>query len=99
MSMRRKRLSQVCVRATTPCRAVSPRYRRRGALHLFAGLSAVDGEVFGGCQQRKRFVDFQHFLLKSIIAAALQRGGETLVLILDGGPTHAPKRFVAWLAE
>lgn len=78
---------------------MSPRYRRRGALHLFAGLSVVDGEVIGDCRQRRRFVDFQDFLLKSIIPAALQRGVKTLALILDGGSTHAPKRFETWLAQ
>ena len=33
---------------------VSPRYVRRGAVHLFAGLSIADGEVFGEYMQRKR---------------------------------------------
>lgn len=78
---------------------VSPRYVRRGALHLFAGLSVVDGEVFGECLQRKRFVDFQDFLLKRIIPAALRRGVKVLALILDGGSTHAPKRLETWLLE
>ena len=52
---------------------LSPRYKRQGALHLFAGLSVADGQVYGLCQTRKRFVDFQHFLLAVIIPEALRR--------------------------
>jgi transposase len=76
----------------------SPRYTRRGAVHLFAGLSVADGQVCGECLQRKRFVDFQAFLLQRVVPAALQRGVKTLALILDGGSTHAPKRLETWLA-
>jgi hypothetical protein len=78
---------------------LSPRYKRRGAVQLFAGLSVADGQVYGQCRQRKRFVDFQAFLLTVIIPEALWRGVRTLVLILDNGPTHAPKQFEAWLAQ
>jgi transposase len=78
---------------------VSPRYTRRGAWQLFAGLSVADGQVYGQCRERKRFVDFQMFLLEVIIPAALQRGVHTLALILDNGTTHAPKRLEAWLKE
>ena len=84
----------------TPGRAgqrLSPRYQRQGALQLFAGLSVADGQVYGQCRARKRFVDFQAFLLDTIIPAALQRKVQTLALILDNGPTHAPKRLEAWL--
>ena len=38
------------------------RYHRRGALHLFAGLSVADGQVSGICRERKGFVDFQAFV-------------------------------------
>src|SRR5207302_9626037 len=34
------------------------RYHRRGARHLFAGLSVADGQVYGTCRERKCFVDF-----------------------------------------
>jgi transposase len=77
---------------------VSPRYERKGALQLFAGLSVADGQIYGQCQQRKRFVDFQLFLLEVIIPEALRRGVEVLALIVDNGPTHAPKRLEQWLA-
>jgi transposase len=76
---------------------ISPRYQRGGALNLFAGLSVADGYVYGQCQARKRFIEFQGFILDQIIPTALERKVETLVLILDNGSTHAPKRFEAWL--
>ena len=84
----------------TPGRAgqrLSPRYQRQGALQLFAALSVADGQVYGQCRVRKRFADFQAFLLDTIIPAAVQRGVQTLALILDNGSTHAPKRLEAWL--
>lgn len=76
----------------------SPRYKRQGALHLFAGLSVADGQVYGQCATRKRFVDFQAFLREVILPAAKARHVHTLRLILDNGSTHAPKRLEAWLA-
>jgi hypothetical protein len=77
--------------------AVSPRYIRRGALHLFGGLSVADGQKYGQTYQRKRFLDFQAFLLTVIIPEALRRGVHTLKLILDNGTTHAPKQLENWL--
>lgn len=78
---------------------LSPRYERQGAVHLFAGLSVADGQVYGLCQPRKRFVDFQHFLLTVIIPEALRRQVSTLALIVDNGTTHAPKQLEAWLQQ
>jgi len=43
--------------------------------------------------------DFQTFLRELLLPEALRRGMHTLVLILDNGRTHAPKRLEAWLAE
>jgi hypothetical protein len=77
----------------------SPRYKRRGALHLLAGLSVADGQVYGQCAPRKRFVDFQHFLQTVMVPAAQRRGVHTVALILDNGSTHAPKRLERWLHE
>lgn len=74
-----------------------PRYKRRGALQLFAGLSVADGLKYGQTFARKRFVDFQTFLLDTLIPEALRRGVHTLKLILDNGTTHAPKQLEAWL--
>jgi hypothetical protein len=73
------------------------RYHRRGARHLFAGLSIVDGKVYGTCRERKRFVDFQTFVQQVIIPEALQRGVQTVIFILDNGTTHAPKQLESWL--
>lgn len=78
---------------------VAARYVRQGALHLFAALSVVDGWVSGLCRQRKRFVDFQAFVLAVVIPEALRRGVHTVALILDNGTTHAPKQLERWLQE
>lgn len=73
------------------------RYHRRGARHLFAGLSIADGKVYGTCRQRKRFVDFQTFVQQVILPEALRRGVQTVIFILDNGTTHAPKQLEGWL--
>ena len=75
------------------------RYHRRGARHLFAGLSVADGQVYGTCRQRKCFVDFQAFVQQEIIPEALRRQVHTVTLILDNGTTHAPKQLEGWLRE
>ena len=75
------------------------RYHRRGARHLFAGLSVADGKVYGTCRQRKCFVDFQAFVQQEIIPEALRRRVHTVTLILDNGTTHAPKQLEGWLRE
>jgi hypothetical protein len=75
----------------------SPRYHRRGARQLMAGWSVADGQVIGCCTERKRFVDFQHFLTTVLLPEAIRRQVQTVVLILDNGPTHAPKQLAAWL--
>ena len=77
----------------------SPRYHRRGMRHLFAGLSVADGKVYGQCSARKRFVDFQAFLQEVILPQALQRKVHKILLVLDNGPTHAPKQLARWLEE
>ncbi len=66
------------------------RYHRRGARHLFAGLSVADGKVYGTCRPRKCFVDFQAFVQQEIIPEALRRQVHTVIFILDNGTTHAP---------
>ncbi len=77
----------------------SPRYTRRGARHLIAGLSVADGEVIGCCRARKRFVDFQTFIGTMLVREAQRRGVQTIALIVDNGPTHAPKQLEDWLRE
>lgn len=68
-------------------------------MHLFGGLSVADGQVYGQCRARKRFSDFQAFLTDQILPAALERGVDTVALILDNGTTHAPKQLETWLQE
>jgi DDE superfamily endonuclease len=75
------------------------RYHRRGARHLFAGLSVADGKVYGTCRRRKCFVDFQAFLHQIIVPEALRRKVQTVIFILDNGTTHAPKQLEGWLRE
>ncbi|MDQ5851524.1 MAG: IS630 family transposase [Chloroflexota bacterium] len=78
---------------------LSPRYHRRGACQLFAGLSVADGKVFGTTRARKCFADFQAFVSGVMLEEARRRGVHKLVVILDNGPTHAPKQFEAWLRK
>lgn len=78
---------------------VAARYLRRGALQLFAALSVADGQVYGGCRSRKCFADFQAFFLEVIVPEAVRRQVTEIRLILDHGPTHAPKQLAGWLAQ
>lgn len=75
------------------------RYHRRGARHLFAGLSVADGQVYGTCRPRKCFADFQAFVQQVIVPEALRRQVHEVSLILDNGTTHAPKQLEGWLCE
>lgn len=84
--------------ANHPC-LVSPRYQRRGFLHLFAALSVADGYKIGRTFSSKRFADFQTFLLESLVPEATKRGVHTVKLILDNGTTHAPKQLQTWLDQ
>jgi len=81
------------------CQRQSPRYTRRGARHLIAGLSVADGVVLGQCSKRKRFVDFQAFITEVLVPQARRRGVQRVGLIVDNGPTHAPKQLERWLQE
>ncbi|HZO75781.1 MAG TPA: IS630 family transposase [Ktedonobacteraceae bacterium] len=74
----------------------SPRYHRRGALHLMAALSVADGVVYGQCHPRKRFIDFRSFLETVLVAEAQRRGVKTIALVLDNGTTHASKQLPLW---
>ena len=78
---------------------IAARYVRQGALQLFAGLSVADGQVFGCCREHRCFVDFQAFILEVLVPEAVRRGVRLICLVLDNGPTHAPKQLEAWLAE
>jgi len=77
----------------------SPRYTRRGALHLMAALSVADGQVYGQCHTRKLFVDFRSFLETIVLPEAKTRGVQTIALVLDNGSTHASKQLPQWVKE
>ena len=77
----------------------SPRSYRRGARPVIAGWRVADGQVIGWCPARKRFVDFQHVLTTVLRPEAIRRQAPPgAVLILDNGPTHAPKQLAQWIA-
>jgi hypothetical protein len=78
---------------------IAARYGRRGAVQRFAALRVADGQVYGCCRDRQRFVDFQAFWLEVIVPQAIQRGVSEIRLILDHGPTHAPKQLEGWLVK
>jgi hypothetical protein len=81
------------------CARQSPRYTRGGARHLMAGLSVADGHILGQCYKRKRFVEFQAFISEVLVPEAKRRGVQRVGLIVDNGPTHAPKHLERWLQE
>ena len=64
-----------------------------------AGLSVADGHILGQCYKRKRFVDFQAFISEVLVPEAKRRGVQRVGLIVDNGPTHAPKQLERWLQE
>lgn len=90
----------------TPTKAVAPgeviqvadRYKRMGALQLFCALVVASGLTFTQTRATKKFVDFKAFL-QAFFQSALCTGIKVLHLILDNGPTHAPKQLGAWLAS
>jgi hypothetical protein len=89
----------------TPTKAAAPgevlqvadRYKRMGALQLFCALVVASGLTFAQTRTTKKFVDFKAFL-QAFFQSTLCTGVKVLHLILDNGPTHAPKQLGAWLA-
>lgn len=77
----------------------SPRYERGGAVQLFGALSVADGRVLGQCRARKCFSDFCAFVQEVLVPEAVRRGVKKVILILDNGPTHAPKQLENWLRQ
>jgi hypothetical protein len=90
----------------TPTKAAAPgevlqvadRYKRMGALQLFCALVVASGLTFAQTRTTKKFVDFKAFL-RAFFQSTLCAGIKVLHLILDNGPTHAPKQLGAWLAS
>ena len=77
---------------------VAARYERKGALNLFCALIVATGAVVAQCFDRKRFCEFQTFLL-TLFALACDKGVKVLNLIIDNGTTHAPKQLAKWIAS
>jgi transposase len=77
---------------------VADRYKRMGALQLFCALVVASGLTFAQTRTTKKFVDFKAFL-QAFFQSALCAGIKVLNLILDNGPTHAPKQLGTWLAS
>jgi hypothetical protein len=89
----------------TPTKAAAPgavvqvadRYKRMGALQLFCALVVASGLTFAQTRLTKKFAAFQAFL-EAFFQSALCTGVKVVHLILDNGPTHAPKQLGTWLA-
>ena len=94
----RQRLDQTRPAISGNPMQVSHRYRRMGALQLFCALLVATGLTFARTRLAKKFADFKAFLLE-LFASALCKGAKVLHLILDNGPTHAPKQLGNWIAS
>lgn len=77
---------------------VADRYQRMGAVQLFCALAVASGLTFTRTFARKCFAQFKEFLL-GLFASSLCHSIKVLNLILDNGPTHAPKQLGPWLAS
>jgi transposase len=90
----------------TPTKAAAPgevvqvadRYQRMGAVQLFCALVVASGLTFAQTRLTKKFADFKAFL-SDVFQSALCVGITVVHLILDNGPTHAPKQLATWLAS
>jgi transposase len=93
----RQRLTPTKAAAPGEVLQVADRYKRMGALQLFCALVVASGLTFAQTRTTKKFVDFKAFL-QAFFQSPLCTGVKILHLILDNGPTHAPKQLGAWLA-
>ena len=75
---------------------VGCRYQRGGITNLFAALLVYRGETMARFYERKRFGEFQNFL-QMVFASLWCVDIRVLRLILDNGPTHAPRQIEPWL--
>ena len=88
----------------TPTKAAAPgevvqvadRYKRMGAVQLFCALAVASGLTFAQTRLTKKFADFKAFL-GELFQSAWCAEITVLHLILDNGPTHAPKQLATWL--
>jgi len=77
---------------------VADRYKRLGALPLFCALVVARGLTFAQTRLTKKVADFKTFLVE-FFQRTLCVGVTVVHLILDNGPTHAPKQLGTWLAS
>jgi hypothetical protein len=77
---------------------VADRYKRMGAVQLFCALAVASGLTFAQTRLTKKFADSKAFLRDSF-QSFLCAGITGLHLLLDNGPTHAPKQLATWLAS
>lgn len=77
---------------------VADRYKRMGCVQLFCALLVASGITIAECFVRKCFADFKEFLQKVFLSASRQ-GVKVLNVVLDKGPTHAPKQLAGWIAS
>lgn len=77
---------------------VAERYERMGAVQLFCAWLVASGMNYVRTFARKRFAEFKSFLF-GFFATLEAAGTKVLDLILDNGPTHAPKQLSGWIAS
>lgn len=77
---------------------VASRYKRMGAVQLFCALLVASGLTYAATFAQKCFTDFKAFL-GGFFTMLGAMGIKVLDLILDNGPTHAPKRLGGWIAS
>jgi transposase len=94
----RQRVTSTKAAAPGEVMQVADRYKRMGAVQLFCALAVASGLTFTQTRLTKKFADFKAFLT-DLFQSALCTGITVLHLILDNGPTHAPKQLATWLAS
>ena len=94
----RQRVTATKAAAPGEVMQVADRYKRMGALQLFCALVVASGLTFAQTRTSKKFVDFKAFL-HAFFQSTLCVGIRVVHLILDNGPTHAPKQLGTWLAS
>ena len=72
----------------------SHEYKRHGTTTLFAALETATGQVIAGHYQRRRRVEFLHFMNRVVAA----HPDKEIHVIMDNLSTHKPKRDM-WLAR
>ena len=94
----RQRVTPTKAAASGAVVQVADRYKRMGAVQLFCALVVASGLTFAQTRLTKKFADFKAFL-SDLFQSSLCAGITVVHLILDNGPTHAPKQLGTWLAS